>query len=137
WRQGDLKGARPQLEAALAVARELGDDVSAITALRSLGALAQNAADYESARRLMGESIALAERLGNAEAVANTYLSLGNVALDLGRHEEAEAHYRRSRDLSAAVSDTLGYAYALDNLSVSAWHRGDLDGAERLADEVM
>ncbi len=137
WRQGDLKGAKPQLEAALAVARELGDDVSAITALRSLGALAQNAADYESARGLMGESIALAQKLGNVEAQANTYLSLGNVALDIGDHEEAEANYRLSRDLSEGLSDTLGYAYAIDNLSVSAWHRGDLDEAERLADEVM
>ena len=137
WRQGDLDGARPRLEEALAVARELGDDVSAITALRSLGALAQNSADYEDARRLMGESIDLARKLGSVEAEANTYLSLGNVALDLGRHDEAAAHYRRSRDLSAALSDTLGYAYAVDNLSVLAWHRGDLDEAERLADEVM
>lgn len=137
WRQGDLKGAKPQLEAALAIARELGDDVCAITALRSLGALAQNSADYDTARRLMGESLEKAERLGDVEAQANTYLSLGNVALDLGRHEEAEAHYRKSRDLSEAIEDTLGYAYAVDNLSVSAWHRGDIAEAERLADEVM
>src|SRR5690606_13305905 len=100
WRQGDLKGAKPQLEAALAIARELGDDVTAITALRSLGALAQNSADYDTARRLMGESIELAQKLGNAEAEANTFLSLGNVALDIGHHEEAEGYYRRSRDLS-------------------------------------
>ncbi len=137
WRQGDLKGAKPQLEAALALARELGDDVCAITALRSLGALAQNSADYETARRLMGESLRLAEGLGDLEAQANTYLSLGNVALDIGKHEEAEAHYRRSRDLADEAGDTLGYAYAVDNLSVSAWHRGDLDEAERLTREVM
>lgn len=137
WRQGDLKGAKPQLEAALAIARELGDDVTAITALRSLGALAQNSADYDTARRLMGESIELAQKLGNAEAEANTFLSLGNVALDIGHHEEAEGYYRRSRDISASLSDTLGYAFAVDNLSVSAWHRDDIDEAERLADEVM
>src|SRR5690606_38328616 len=109
WRQGDLKGAKPQLEAAPSLARELGDDVCAITALRSLGALAQNSADYETARQLMGESLRLAAGLGDLEAQANTYLSLGNVALDIGRHEEAEAHYRRSRDLADEAGDTLGY----------------------------
>ncbi len=137
WRQGDLKGARPQLAAALATAKELGDDSSAMTALRSLGAIAQNAANYVEAERLMQESLAIADRNGDCEAQSNTYLSLGNVALDQGMHEAAEERYRRSRDLAEEAGDTLGYAYAIDNLSVSAWHRGDLEEATRLADQVM
>lgn len=137
WRQGDLKGARPQLTAALEIAKEIGDDASAITALRSLGAIAQNAADYPEAARLMQESLDLAVRNGDVEAQSNTYLSLGNVALDQGLHDEAEERYRRSRDLADQAGDSLGYAFAIDNLSVSAWHRGDLEESTRLADEVM
>ncbi len=137
WRQGDLKGARPQLAAALEIAKEASDDACAIIALRSLGAIAQNLAEYEEADRLMQESLDLSVRTGDREAQSNTYLSLGNIALDQGLHELAEERYRRSRDLAEEFGDTLGYAYAIDNLSVSAWHRGDLQEAARLADEVM
>ncbi|HEX7000795.1 MAG TPA: tetratricopeptide repeat protein [Trueperaceae bacterium] len=137
WRQGDLKGARPQLAAALEIAKEVSDDTCAIVALRSLGAIAQNLAEYEEADRLMQESLDLSVRAGDREAQSNTYLSLGNIALDQGLHDLAEERYGRSRDLADETGDTLGYAYALDNLSVSAWHRGDLQEAARLADEVM
>ncbi len=137
WRQGDLKGARPQLETALEVSKGLGDDASSIVALRTLGAIAQNSADYQVAERSMRESLELALKTNDLEAQANTYLSLGNVALDMGHHDEAEERYRRSRDLAEDAGDTLGYAFAIDNLSVSAWHRGDLSEAARLADEVM
>src|SRR5690606_34265905 len=59
WRQGDLDAARPALEASLEIAREVEDLATSITALRSLGALAQNQADYPKAKRLMLESVAL------------------------------------------------------------------------------
>ena len=137
WRQGDLEAARPALEASLSIAREVDDPASSITALRSLGALAQNKADYATAKRLMQESVTLAVRAGDTEAEANSYLSLGNVALDQGLHEEADAHYRKSKELSASIADTLGLAYAIDNLGVSAWHRGDLDLATELSDQAL
>ena len=137
WRQGDLREAQPLLTEALEIARRVEDLPTCITALRSLGALAQNQADFSVARVLMEESVALAKQTGDLEAEANSYLSLGNVALDLGRHEEAELCYAKSRELSAAIADTLGLAYAEDNLSVSAWHRGDLDLASKQAEKAM
>lgn len=54
----------------------------------------------------------------------------------MSRHAEADRFYRDSLALAKKQSDTLGVAHALDNLGVSAWHRGDLAEAERLTDEV-
>lgn len=136
WRQGDLAGARPLLEASLELARATGDTWSMVSALRTLGVLAQNLAEYRTAESLLLESVALAQQLADDELVGNSYLSLGNVALDESRHAEAERYYRDSLELARKHSDTLGVAHALDNLGVAAWHKGDLDAAERFTDEV-
>lgn len=137
WRQGALDEAGPLLEEAQRLARATGDPDSLRAALRMLGVLAQNHADYATAERLLEESLALSSGQGDLDVMASTHLSLGNAALDRCRSELAEEHYRESLALARKFGDAWGEALAIDNLSVAAWYRGDLDEAERLGGEAF
>ena len=142
WREGDLAAALPPLEESLATYRRAGDEAGAADTLRLLGVHAHNAGDYDLARRRLEDALAAMRARGDEEATANTLLSLGNVAFDRGE-AEAQSIYEESRAIFERLGDSLGLAYALDNLSVLAWCRGDLrsstrhtDAAARLYEEL-
>ncbi len=135
WRQGDLAASLGPIEESLETYRAAGDLAGTAAALRLLGVHAHNLGDYGLARARFDEALTLMRRLRDDEGVANTLLGLGNVAFDLG-DAAAVAHYEESRAIAVRIGDTLGVAYALDNLSALAWCRNDLTAAAARADEA-
>lgn len=125
WREGDLAGALPPLEESLAAYRRAGDEAGTADTLRLLGVHAHNAGAYDLARRRLEEALAAMRARGDEEGIANTLLSLGNVAFDRAE-PTAKALYEESRAIFERLDDALGLAYALDNLGVLAWCRGEL-----------
>src|SRR5260370_40047032 len=61
--QGQYAAARPHLEAALKISRELADEPDVAFALRYLGLIASTEGDYEAATELLGESLTLYRRM--------------------------------------------------------------------------
>ncbi len=101
-RAGDPQGAHEAAQRALASAR--GDEGWA-------PALLETAADALRALGRPAEARALLERpLPGGEGRADRWFRLGLCALDEGRLEEAEAHFRRCLELDAAAADDPGAA---------------------------
>jgi predicted ATPase len=130
WREGDLAAALPPLQESLAGYRQADDRAGEAGTLRVLGVHAHNAGDYDLARTRLQEALAAFRAIGDDEGVANTLLSLGNVAFDRSE-PDARALYEESLAMAERNGDTLGVAYARDNLSVLAWCHGELGSAAR------
>jgi tetratricopeptide (TPR) repeat protein len=90
--QGDYDRARQDLEAAVRMNKELGEEVAGGTAAVYLGQLALFKRAYGEARRLCGESIAVFSEIGALERTMWTHCWLAHAELGLGRVLEAE-HY--------------------------------------------
>ena len=136
WRQGDLGAADPLLAESLALFERAGVPAGIAGTKRALGILAHNRAEYAKAETLLRESLELYRGIDDDEGIANALLSLGNIALDRGDPRAADI-YAESRTAAQRIGDVLGIAYAVDNLSVAAWYRGDGAEAERLAAEAL
>jgi non-specific serine/threonine protein kinase len=124
--------ARGQLEAALALARELGDSWALAWTLHLLGRVAYFDGDAATARRLGEESLAVAREIGD-DWLAGWALHL----LALAAHIAAE--YPRARELyeaSIAVRRPLGYPEGIgickNLLGMVTYSEGDYVGALQL-----
>jgi tetratricopeptide (TPR) repeat protein len=70
------------------------------------------------------------------EVLADVLRWKGTVHRERGETEAAHALYRRSAEVSDALSYLSGKAHALNCLAIIAQRRGDLDDSERLYDEA-
>ena len=77
------------LETALALRREVGDEVGVAGILNSLGVVARSMGDLDRAERLLRESLERKQALGDRVGTAVSLSNLGMVAGDRGRYGEA------------------------------------------------
>jgi len=94
---GDFEPARPLLEEALRLRRELhpGADSGVATCLRELSALETEVGDNERAVSLLEEALAMQRSIDGAESrsVAIIRHDLGHALYQMSRYDEAEPHY--------------------------------------------
>jgi predicted ATPase/class 3 adenylate cyclase len=95
-------GAR--LEEALAIYREMSDEVGIARTLNSLGVVARSIGDLERAERLLAESIERKEKLGDRAGIAVSLGNLGVLSTDRGRLEDAVDYMRRA----LAIDEEIG-----------------------------
>jgi tetratricopeptide (TPR) repeat protein len=74
-------------------------------------------------------ALAAAQRAGDPTAEAVTRNNLGMALLELGRDEEAAAHYQRAQELFEQVGDVRGASNALANRSWISHKHGDHQAA--------
>lgn len=129
FRQGDMDGSRARNEAALAMARELGDDEAEAYALVGLSRVALRAGDYEDVVGLAERARALVRDDRDA-SVAPLHMQAAGTRL-LGRYDEARALYEESLVLNRSRGDARMTAMELHNLMHVELHRGDVASAER------
>jgi len=129
---GDYPGARLNLEAALAAARESGDELLASDVLRALGMLVTNLGEYENAVSYYEEAGELAERSGDELAQAQVASSLSAVMAYM--REDGRARYLNERALASfrRLGDRLGEATSLANMGTFIDERGDARECKRL-----
>jgi tetratricopeptide (TPR) repeat protein len=116
-------GQYPSATDALDRAVELGgmfrDPFALALALRFLGDIAINVeGDVDKAERLLDESLAQAEVLDDPWAITRALLFAGWVPWTRGRHEEAEALWRRALEV-ADPDDGWARVRALNSLSIN------------------
>jgi predicted ATPase len=88
-RLGDLELAQERQEAALALARELGDELWIARELSDLGTVAAMREDYDEATELFEESAALFRKLDVPSRLGTVLSNLGHIASQRGDFERA------------------------------------------------
>jgi tetratricopeptide (TPR) repeat protein len=135
--QGDVRRARPLLEAAAAHFRALGDARGLARVLGFLGAAARLVGDYRTALDRGEEAVALARRAGDRRALAEALSMHGGVLVRTG----AYAAGRRESEEALRVLRELGEGgnagQALDVLALAAMGEGDLARARALMAERL
>jgi tetratricopeptide (TPR) repeat protein len=99
WFEGKYAEARPLLEEAEAIAREVGDQRELALAVRFLGHVLYNLGEFESVARSLEESLVLARKLQDRYGIAWSLHFLGDLVLQQGNPERAQRLYEESIDL--------------------------------------
>jgi non-specific serine/threonine protein kinase len=131
--------ARPLLEEALAIGRELRDPWSIATSLRFLGSVATNLGDYVAAQSFLEEGLEIWRQLGPTakHGTAWSLVYLGDLALAQGNYEQAQTLYGESAILLSKVVDKSLLADPFRRMAHVALHQGDWQKATVLCQESL
>jgi non-specific serine/threonine protein kinase len=130
---------RLELEEALEIARELGDQRNTATALRYLGLLASMQGDYVEARSLLEQSLESWRMMGpeGKGGVSWTLTFLGDVALNQKELNEARSIYEEAVAILREIGDKNFLAYSVRRLGLLAWREKDFARAIALCRESL
>jgi len=126
----DFMRSSALLEQGIAIARSMGDEVSAARALSLLGETARIQGDFEHATALMEDSLQQQRTLGDRWGSYHTLHRLGEAARNQGENERSAALHAESLALRLEMGDIRGIGAAYQSLGLLALGRGDLDEAE-------
>ncbi|GIF74801.1 DUF4062 domain-containing protein [Asanoa siamensis] len=126
---GQPAHGRAQLERALPLLRELGDDDATARAAGMLGQLAIARGEYDLARELLEETKEISERLGEEWMISLYYARLGLVPLATGDYASATAQFSDGLRVARKTNDYLGEVVALYSLAVTTLAKGDPESA--------
>jgi DNA-binding SARP family transcriptional activator/tetratricopeptide (TPR) repeat protein len=128
----DRAASVASMEQALALFRDLGDQVAQIgqaSALNSLGYLHGRAGDYPAAVTCHQQALELFRRLGNRRGQAHALNNLGVVQQETGDYRCAAATLQQALELSRDADDLYFQTFALQELGVVQRLTGDYRGA--------
>ncbi len=133
--RGYLGEGRRVTEAALADAGE-APAISRAKALNSLGVLAGEQGDLDSAGTFLEGSLAASREANDPWRVAAALNNLGNIALYRGESEDARKRYEEAAAVWRELGDTAGVCVAVENLGSVALGQGEIDRAVELFEEA-
>jgi tetratricopeptide (TPR) repeat protein len=135
FRQGAQTASRERNQAALHVARAVGDREAEALALVGLSRVALREGDYPRVRSLAAEARERTVGLDPAAGVAPLHLLAAGTRL-AGDLDEAAGLYAESLELNRRLGDRRMVGVELHNLGHLELHRGNLAAAERCFAEV-
>ena len=125
-RLGDQDGAQNRKEAALAIARELGDELWIARELGDLGTIAAMRGDMDLASELMEESADLFRKIDEPARLATVLANLGHIAGERGDYARAIAVTEEALSLQSSKTNATIATYNLGSHHLMA---GDLEQA--------
>jgi predicted ATPase/DNA-binding CsgD family transcriptional regulator len=131
-RQPDFERVTECCEAALALAREIGDSLAAAEALQHLGLMARIQGAYDQAEARLTEALSLCQTNGDVGLLSVMHLYLGDVAQNRGDAERARGHFEAARTLPV-ITGGDDMPYALPGLALAMRDLGDLERAGTIA----
>ncbi len=135
--QGHLSEGRSWLGQTLEVNGEAPSRLRA-AALRWLGALTCNQAEYQLSTEYLDACLGLYLELGDRLNVAAALVHLGCLALEQGHHKKAKGLFEESLEISRSLNDLEGQAICLGNLgAIETAHGNNDDGYELLSQAVV
>jgi non-specific serine/threonine protein kinase len=129
--------ARPLLEEAVTIAREVDDLRELALAVRFLGHVLYNLGEYEAAAALLEESLQLAHKLQDHYGIAWSLHFLGDLALRQGNREQAQSLYQESISRLRELKDSTVLAYTLRRLGMVMRGNHDYARAKALCQESV
>ena len=136
FRAGAQADSQARNEAALEIARAVGDREAESLALVGLSRVAFRDGDNDRVRQLAREARALTQDLDPAAGVAPLHLLAAGTRL-AGELDEAARLYRESLGLNRRLGDRRMVAVELHNLGHVELHRGDVAAAEESFAECL
>jgi DNA-binding SARP family transcriptional activator/tetratricopeptide (TPR) repeat protein len=134
---GDQKGAAQDLEAALALSRDLGDRLGQANALNNLGHVRYLTDDYRDAAQALEAALALSRDLGDRLGQANALNNLGHVRYLTGDYGDAAQALQAALALSRDLGHRLAQANALNYLGHVRRMTGDYSGAAQALEAAL
>jgi tetratricopeptide (TPR) repeat protein len=130
--------ARPLLERAIELAREVGDRLTLAWALIFLGAFSiARDTGYEAALAFTKEGLAIFRGLSHNPGVAQALNIIGELMRTNGDDEGAQAAYEECLSVVRETGEARRESMTLYNLGFIAMHRADIKGAESLFREAL
>jgi CHAT domain-containing protein len=140
---GDIDGEidaapmRRDWEAALKLARELGDKKFENRASGELGFALFLEGDMASARQRVAAALMGAMMLGDTGAQIRYLAAVGHVYVQLGSYDDALGYFDKALKIAAANPDA-GYQFVVNEGRLQAFcGMGKLDAAEQLANQII
>jgi non-specific serine/threonine protein kinase len=123
-------------EESLALFRELGDERGVVSLTHRLANSALQRGEYDRASQLANDSL---ERSGGRFPFVDvpSYTLLGRISVETGDLEGGTQLLRQSETMAAEIRLDWWRAHVLLHLSLLALERGDLDDAQRDAEEAL
>src|SRR5262249_46554637 len=139
WAGGDARAALPLLDEALAIGREIGDQLNTGWALLHLGTIAYQQHDYLAAQPLLEAGLADCRAAGAAgrRGVGWGLIFLGDLAQHAGDTELARSRFEMSVALLRELANYGLLAYPLRRLGHLALQQGDFAAAKALCTESL
>ena len=134
-RLGDLEAAAVTAEAALASARELGDDDTLARNLHNASIYFSECGDLARAAQLLEQQLEISRRTGDRGGEAIGLGSLGYTYVLLGLYREGIDALGRSLDLAQAIGRRSNAAYGALNLALAHLRVGAAEQALALLDQ--
>jgi non-specific serine/threonine protein kinase len=130
---------RPELEEALSIGREYGDQWNTATALRNLGLLENIKGNYLQARTLLEQSLVIWREMGSEGKIGSawTLILLGDVALNHYEAEWARSLYEEVVAILREPGDVNFLAYSIRRLGQLLCREGDYEVAIALSKESL
>lgn len=135
--QGRPREGIAEHEAALSLARALGDPGAMTESLLALGDLLLSIGQTNDARARFTEALELAELAGNRRNQGTSSQRLASLEFQEGRVDPARELVERALDLSRAVGDRRGEGASLNRLSSLHMHRGRFEDAHHLLKQAL
>lgn len=126
---GEFDRAETQLEASLAIWRQLGDQLGICHTLNLLGQVAMSRGNFHRARAYHTEAMEIARTIEAKHDLAVALAGLANVETSLHDYPASEAHYKEAIALFRELNAVSRIDTALTNLGVLVTWQGDLDRA--------
>ncbi|MGH2617775.1 MAG: ATP-binding protein, partial [Thermomicrobiales bacterium] len=136
--QGDCDQAASLHEAALALYRDLGDQLGCARALQNLGIIEQHdRGNVARAGTLFVEALALFRTVDDAQGIAAGLNNLGTIALRQRGFAQAAALFTESLARSRALGDRRGVGIGLSSLGALAFMQEDFEQAQMHYEESL
>lgn len=133
---GDHKAARRYLEESLSISSAIGDEWESARTLNMLGVLtARTEGPGEKAQAYFEKSVALYKKTGDVSYAGGILANLGIVAVQTGKHAEAELFLSEAITISREIENQHALAVCLSSLANVAYIKGEYDKAERYLQE--
>jgi tetratricopeptide (TPR) repeat protein len=129
WAQGRSAEARPLMEEAVAISREMGGPALLALSLRFQGWAALDSGDLSRGRSAVEESLALFRTIGDQSQIGRSLNFLAALARLQGDDETAAARWEETVTVSGLAGDGWAVSVARAGLAKLAERRGDAEAA--------
>jgi tetratricopeptide (TPR) repeat protein len=134
YARGDLKTSHEQLEEALLLYQELGDEIKQGHALMhfSVSTIVGESPALNKELKLAHQALEIFRAHGDTANMAQAYNVLGELERTMRNYDAAKKHYKKALALSRESGETLREAILHINLAFIAFHEEDFVEANRL-----
>ncbi len=130
WRKSMHETAVKHSQSALIASRELNLQNVAADALRMLGAVAVEHANYQDAEVFYKEALEIAQKCSDRINEAKVINNLGVCYTEIGDFDQAQRYHQRSLEMRLQLGDQRGEGSALNNLGILALGREQYQKAQ-------